>query len=248
MNPKELIAEIEQNPALPDGDRERFRGYGVMGLPFSSGHILGLRRWPASSIGPGYASAWHRDPDGRWTFYTDIDPQISCNRYFSAAIDWSGPNDFQVTTGDGAIAWSVTIDATPISRIFTAICSNLPDKLWDQEVMLRTMGTVGGRMLRAGSMILTGLTPNQQIFKANPLRIWTVPKSRAIIEGTDLGEVGPIPEQAQLGDFCFPQRGLFVVAQSFVEQFDPERHLDRIVKSTAGILQYKLIEVTTTGT
>jgi hypothetical protein len=44
-------------------------GYGVMGLPFGSGHVLGLRRWTASSVGEGFTSIWHRDPAGRWTFY-----------------------------------------------------------------------------------------------------------------------------------------------------------------------------------
>src|SRR5207248_4755244 len=27
--------------------------------------------FPASSIGPGYRSVWHRDPHGRWTVYQD---------------------------------------------------------------------------------------------------------------------------------------------------------------------------------
>ena len=243
MDPRELINEIERNPQLPDSDKDRFCGYAVMGLPFRSGHILGLRRWPASSIGPGYASVWHRDPNDRWT---DIDPRISCNRYFGAgidvvrqceiAIDWTEPNGFRVTTGDGTIAWNVAIDATPLTSLFTTICSNLPDKLWDQDFILRAMGAVGGRVLRAGAMNLTGLTPNQQVFKANPLRIWTIPTSHAIVEGVDLSEVGPTVEQARLGDFWFPQRGLFVVAQSFVEQFDPDRHRDRIVKTEAGLI------------
>jgi hypothetical protein len=39
---------------------ERFAGYGVMGLPFRSGHYLALRHFPASSIGPGFRAVWHR--------------------------------------------------------------------------------------------------------------------------------------------------------------------------------------------
>jgi hypothetical protein len=72
-----------------------------MGLPFRSGHVLGLRRFPASSIGPGYRSVWHRDPDGRWTFYQDQPAELACTRYFGSAvqdvregpidIDWTGP-------------------------------------------------------------------------------------------------------------------------------------------------------------
>lgn len=37
--PRERIALWEATASLPSGLEERFNGYGVMGLPFSSGHI-----------------------------------------------------------------------------------------------------------------------------------------------------------------------------------------------------------------
>ena len=49
--PAELVQEVERHPEPPPGSGERFAGYGVMGLPFRSGHVLALRRSPASSIG-----------------------------------------------------------------------------------------------------------------------------------------------------------------------------------------------------
>jgi hypothetical protein len=66
-----LTAEVERHPELPSGGEERFAGFGVMGLPFDSGHVLALRRFPASSIGPAYTAVWHRDPAGRWAFWQD---------------------------------------------------------------------------------------------------------------------------------------------------------------------------------
>lgn len=57
------IAEI--HPTLPSGaEEERFSGYGVMGMPFASGHYLALRHFPASSVGAGYDAVWYRDPAG----------------------------------------------------------------------------------------------------------------------------------------------------------------------------------------
>ncbi len=73
--PRSQIERLESAPQLPDGADERFSGYGVMGLPFRSGHVLALRRFPASSIGPGYTSVWHRDPDGAWTFFATASPR-----------------------------------------------------------------------------------------------------------------------------------------------------------------------------
>ena len=54
---------------LPVGDDERVVGFGVMGLPFASGHYLAFRDFPSTSFSPGYLSVWHRTPDGVWTFY-----------------------------------------------------------------------------------------------------------------------------------------------------------------------------------
>ena len=54
MEPRELVEAIERGPTIPRGSEERFSGYGVVGLPFNSGHILCLRRWPASSLGQRY--------------------------------------------------------------------------------------------------------------------------------------------------------------------------------------------------
>jgi hypothetical protein len=58
--PVEIVEDLEREAEIPPGAEERFFGYGVMGLPFRSGHVLGLRRFPASSIGPRYRSVGGR--------------------------------------------------------------------------------------------------------------------------------------------------------------------------------------------
>jgi hypothetical protein len=134
--PAEIVEDIERHPKLPPGSEERFFGYGVMGLPFRSGHVLGLRRFPASSIGPGYRSIWHRDPDGRWTFYQDQPAELACTRYFGAEvdevrqgpirIDWTGPRGFEVRAGDGELEWMVEVGSTPVTRALNGLGSVLP--------------------------------------------------------------------------------------------------------------------------
>jgi hypothetical protein len=41
--PAEFARQVEEHPQLPQAACERVTGYGVMGLPFRSGHVLGLR-------------------------------------------------------------------------------------------------------------------------------------------------------------------------------------------------------------
>ncbi len=77
--PGTAAADTEhQAPPAGDADEDRFAGYGVMGLPFRSGHVLAMRHFPASSIGPGYTSVWHRTPDGDWTFWQNQPDHLSC--------------------------------------------------------------------------------------------------------------------------------------------------------------------------
>ena len=77
------------------------------------------------------------------------------------------------------------------------------------------MSHVAGVALRTGRVRLSGLAPNGQRFVANPLTIWVATVSRATVGGTDLGEMGPAPEQARLRDFSIPQRGIFVIGRAF---------------------------------
>jgi hypothetical protein len=90
--PREVVAALEDTPGRPNSQRERFSGYGVRGLPFESGHVLGLRRFPVSSIGPAYTSIWRCSPDGRWSFWSTAAPEVSCARYTGEVSDDSHPD------------------------------------------------------------------------------------------------------------------------------------------------------------
>ena len=69
VTPQGAVDAITVRPLLPTGTDERVAGFGVMGLPFRSGHYLAFRHFPASSFSPAYRSVWHRDPSGTWTFH-----------------------------------------------------------------------------------------------------------------------------------------------------------------------------------
>jgi hypothetical protein len=223
--PAEIVEDLERHSELPGGSEERFFGYGVMGLSFRSGHVLGLRRFPASSIGPGYRSIWHREPDGRWTFYQDQPAELACTRYFGAEvdevregpieIDWKEPRRFEVRAGQGDLQWTMEVASTPVTNLLNKVSSLLPAPAWHSRTVLDVMSRIAGMALKAGRVQLTGLAPNGQRFVANPLIIWVARESTATIRGNDLGEIGPAPEQAHLRDFAIPQRGIFVVGRAF---------------------------------
>jgi hypothetical protein len=230
----EFAQTVEDRPVLPPGDCERVSGYGVMGLTFASGHVLGLRRWTASSVGERFTSVWHRDPSRHWTFYESTACEVACTRYFGADVErvqegpidiaWEGPNRLRVRTSDGAVDWDITTGTTTATRMMSLVGPMLPLSAWRSRPVLSAMGAVAGRLLGIGTVQLTGTTSNRQHFDANPLRIWYVTDSRAVVDGEDLGPVGPLDEQAHMADFYFPQRGIFAVGRVFIS---PLRRSDR---------------------
>lgn len=230
---RELIGEIEQSVELPSGTDERFSGYGVMGLPFASGHVLCMRRFPASSIGEGYFSVWYRDPEGTWSMYQNVPSSQACPRYFGSFVSdsgereiemtWTGPDTFSLAMGD-ELSWNVTLGSSPAIGMMNLMGSVMPDGMWRNKAVLKVIAAVAGPALEAGSLNLAGAAPNGQSFIANPMRIWSIPESKAVFRGADLGPVGPLDVQASLGDFRIPQRGMFVIGRAFFDNFDAARH------------------------
>lgn len=234
---RELVSELEAGAVLADvPGREQFQGYAVVGVPFRSGHVLGMRRFPASSVGPGYTSVWHRDPSGRWVIYQDEGPRYTCPRAFGPAIDdaptvpirvdWVEADRFEVDIeAEGRrLQWQVPLAESAATRALNATASILPRFLRHHRLALAVIARTAGSTLRAGRVRLAGTAPSGQDFFADLRRIWLIEKSTAVVDGVELGEPGPLAEQAHLGDFWLPRRGLFAIGGSFFELYDPARH------------------------
>lgn len=235
-NTPAAFAAATKTMPLPDGDEERVVGFGVMGLPFANGHYLAYRDFPETSFSPTYKSVWHRTPGGVWTFYATTPGPQSCSRYFSSvtpvdpvvcAIDaeWLTPWSLAISIA-GVLDWRIDIESTAASRLMSAVGSRIPAAAARNRRMLRAMSRVVGPLLGIGKVRLTGNLPNGQEFRIAPRRVWAVADSSAVVQGVDLGPVGPHPVQGNLADFQLPQRGICVVAQGRFEAFDVTRHRD----------------------
>lgn len=222
LTPRQAVEALRSRPVLPEGDDERFTGYGVLGVPFASGHYLALRDMVANSVGPAYRAIWHRDPAGRWTIHTTGEPHLSCPRYFGAAtasvrvpsidVAWRDDHTLVVSLGD-ALQWRIELGSSVATRMMTAMAGVLPAAAWTSRGVLTAMGPMATGVLRAGRMRLLGRTPNGQGFKAAPVKVWRM-GGRATLGGADLGAPAPLSDQTGLGDFWLPQRGLFFVGNA----------------------------------
>ncbi len=233
-SPQQLAAAIEKSPSVPPGEAERFAGYGVMGATFSSGHVLALRRFPASSLGEGYTTVWHRSPAGEWTIFSNRDVTQTCPRYFGAdlaraietpiVLSWPSPNILRVDVPQFALSWTLELAASTTTRMLNAMARAMTDRMWQRPQVLAMTAAMASRLLHAGRLGLTGRTPNGQWFIANPMNVWLIESSRATLEGNDLGTLAPLAAQTRLGDFWIPQRALFAFGRSYFEPLDVARH------------------------
>ncbi len=222
-SPRHAVTELIEDPHLARGSDERFTGYGAMGVPFAGGHYLALRNMLASSVGPPYRAVWHRDAAGRWTIFTTVDPAVSCPRYFGAGaavsqvrsieVDWRDDWTLEVTMGD-RLSWRLELESTAATRVMTAMGGATPAWAWNSSPVLASMGPMAGAFLQSGRIRLHGRTPNGPSFKAAPLVVWRVVGGGAVLEGRELGTLGPLARQPRLGDFWLPQRGLFFAGQA----------------------------------
>lgn len=231
--PASAAAVVTAHPVLPDGDDERFTGFGIMGLAFAGGHYLALRAWTATSIGAAYRAVWHRDPHGRWHMFTTAPAELSCPRYFSTAatyeradaidLEWLDDTRLRVRL-PGAFTWDVALRATPATRAMTALAGAMPPVARRSDALLGAMGPMSRPMLRAGRLRLIGAAPNRQRFQVVPLQVWRVVDSTATFAGAELGRPHGLEQQTRLGDFWMPQRGIFYVGDARFAAFDPARH------------------------
>lgn len=208
-------------------------GYGVFGVAFESGDILALRRFPTSSVGPGYTSVWHRTPRGEWSILADAAPGLACPRYFGTQlasslrtpidINWTGPRSLTVTI-DGRLRWEIGLRPSAGTRVLNAMGRLMPDSLWRSPRAMGLLARMAGPMLRAGSLTLTGTTPNGQWFLANPRLVWRVVRSEASWEGRDLGRMVRLDEVVALGGFRIPRAPLFSVGRTMFEAYQAGRH------------------------
>ena len=221
MNPSAVIDAIERHTFMPGGPGDVFSGWAVIGLPFQSGHVLALRRYFLSSLGPAYTSIWHRDPMDRWTFYSTVAPDCSCARYFGAQIDrnvvtpidleWTTPWTLQARIGI-ELMWLITLHSSPMTRLLSMLTHRVPERAWRLPAVLRSVRLAADAAFGTGRMNLTGRTPNGHRFVMSPRQLWLIDASTAHLSGHDLGPPGPLAKQAALEDMRLPQRGLVAVA------------------------------------
>jgi hypothetical protein len=209
---------------------EYVKGWGVMGLPFDSGHVLALRIFPENDFGP-YKSLWHRDPEGNWSIHVD-GPRLdtACPRYYGAAckqtgfahleLTWTGPATLQVTMDEPALQWTLTASSTTSLDLLNTLSAAMPMASWRPRALLRAREGMA-RLLGIGEIELSGVMPSGHTGTLMPKQMYFIDESRAVLGGMDLGQPTHLAQCPTIGSVPLPARGVLAIGEAVWDILDP---------------------------
>lgn len=214
----------ERRGSAPWPDHEYVKGWGVMGLPFDSGHYLALRMFPENDFAP-YKTVWHRDPDGRWSIFVD-GPRLdtACPRYYGPAcahvghaeidLTWTGPMALRVTVDAARLDWTLDATETALLRVLNAMSARLPTWTWRPRTLLRARELLARRGLGMGDIRMRGTMPSGHTGTLMPQRMYFIDHATATLDGHDLGHPAPVTPTPDIGGFPLPARGVLAIGQA----------------------------------
>lgn len=226
-----LAAELQsiepQARDSPWDGHEHARGYGVMVLPFSSGHLLGLRVFPDNTFAP-YRSVWHRTPDGAWSIYNDGHSlDTTCPRWWKPALEhagltdielsWTGPNDLRVSMEEPDLEWNMSISASAPVRALNRLNAAQPSWLWRSEWFRSAEAAMARRIFGMGELQFSFETPTGMQAAVMPEQVFFISSSEARFKGEDLGHPVRLKENPTIGDVPLPKRPTFFTGAAYAQ-------------------------------
>lgn len=219
----------------PWEQHETVRGFAVMSLPFESGYVLASREIPQSDFGP-YSTIWIRRPDGRWSLHVDGPMlEVACPRYWGPAamesrfasinLDWTGPNQLQVTMDQPALEWTFNVSRGALLATMNAINTAVPLWTWRPRALMAIREWLADHLLNVGKVDLSGRLPSGMNAAMAPKRVYRIRNATARLDGVDLGAPARASEPPHFGDFKLPSSPLFAIGEAHVQIGDlPEYH------------------------
>ena len=215
-------------------NHEHVFGYGALELPFSSGHLLGLRVWPRTDFTP-WVSVWHRTPGGGWSIFNDgPSTDTTCPRYWhpileraelaSIDVDWTGPNELRIEMDEPPLEWTMSMRAPSLLRALNAVNAALPLWTWRPAPLLRLREWISKRLLGMGDVSLSFRSASGHEVTIMPQEVYFVDDASATFDGDDFGEPVRLETNPTIGGVPTPARPVFVFGQAHMRITDPEEY------------------------
>ena len=210
---------------------EHVRGYGVLALPFSSGHVLALRVSEENDFAP-YTAVWHRAPDGGWSLYVDGSQlEKASPRYFGAAarrvrpasitLRWTGPASLDIEMEAPSLEWSIAMSTPPLWAPLNVLGTLMPASVARYPAAVKAMTWAAGFVYGLGDVSLMGTMPDGQAGVMLPQRLHPIFSTVARLDGEDLGDAVTLDENPTIGRVRLPSRPVFAIADEYYSTSAP---------------------------
>jgi hypothetical protein len=214
-------------PHLDGPGVDHFSGWGVPALRFESGDVIAFRRVTASSIGPPFATVWHRDVQGRWVIYSNVQGSRSCPRYLEPAlrrvcaddveIQWHGRFDVSVSVRTARLRLGLRLGASARTAAARVLWRLVPRPVWQRPALSAHLARLTAELLGAADVTLTGRTHSGHTWYLRPAGVWQVEAAAAVINGRDPGTLiragAAAADRAEPGDVPVPSQPLLVLGE-----------------------------------
>jgi hypothetical protein len=209
-------------------------GYGVLSLPFDSGHLLGLRAFPQNDFAP-FVSLWHRPPGAGWAIYVD-GPSLdtACPRYWGPAtertaladieLEWTGPCELHVRMDEPRLEWRMQLGASPVLRALNAVESVLPLWTWRLAALRGVREWIARHYLGYGDIDLAFATASGHETVLLARENYRIEEATARLEGESLGAPTTLQEPPTIGGVALPRAPSFAFGQVQAAIQDPEEY------------------------
>ncbi len=109
-----------------------------------------------------------------------------------------------------SLEWTLTATETPALRILNPISAALPVSTWRPRPLVRSRELLG-RALGMGDMRLSGAMPSGHTGTLMPQRMFFIERSKAVLDGVDLGRPAHLRENPRMGQIPLPSRGVLAI-------------------------------------
>jgi hypothetical protein len=226
---------------------EQLTGWAIMGLPFESGHVLGLRDFGVSDFAP-YRSIWHRDPAGNWSVHVDGPAlEVGCPRWWGPAlheatlasirIECVDARTLRVSMAEPALDWTITLERRPMEGLMNLASAPMPTWSWRPRA-LRAMREVMGRgLLGLGRITMSEEAPAGVEAVLMPKVMYGVESSHATLGGLDLGGAVTAAAEPEIGRFRLPRRGVLAIGDFRARIADQGEYAALVARYGNGVRQ-----------
>jgi hypothetical protein len=115
--------------------------------------------------------------------------------------------------GAPALAWTLTASETPALRLLNPISAALPLSTWRPLALVRARELLA-QALGMGDMRLSGVMPSGHTGTLMPQQMFLIERSKAVLEGVDLGRPTHLRETPRIGQIPLPARGVLAIGQA----------------------------------